>query len=89
MQPTTYSAADPHYTVKKKRAIMERAEELFNKILAEGEIAIDNFILSRKAEELFLDFKRSSIMVLEISLARLIEIIWLKLFQDLVILKAE
>jgi len=39
---------------------MERAEEFFNKILAEGEIAIDNFILSRKAEELFLDFKRSS-----------------------------
>ena len=39
---------------------MGRAEELFNKILAEKETAIYEFIRSRKAEELFLDFKRSS-----------------------------
>lgn len=39
---------------------MQRADELFNKILSDGEVSIDEFILSRKAEELFLDFKRSS-----------------------------
>ena len=39
---------------------MGRAEELFDRILKEGETAINNFILSQKAEELFLDFKRSS-----------------------------
>ena len=39
---------------------MGRAEDLFDKIISDGEIAIDEFIASRKAEELFLDFKRSS-----------------------------
>jgi len=39
---------------------MERAEELFEKIKSEGKSAIKEFILTRKAEELFLDFKRSA-----------------------------
>lgn len=39
---------------------MERAKELFEKIKNEGKSAIDDFILTRKAEELFLDFKRSA-----------------------------
>jgi hypothetical protein len=39
---------------------MDRAEEIFKRILDQGEAAIDNFILSRTSEELFLDFKRSS-----------------------------
>jgi hypothetical protein len=39
---------------------MGRAEDIFEKIKIGGESAIDEFILTRKAEELFLDFKRSS-----------------------------
>lgn len=39
---------------------MGRAEDLFEKIKREGELAIDEFILTRKSEELFLDFKRSA-----------------------------
>jgi hypothetical protein len=37
-----------------------RANDFYNLICAEGEAAIDEFIATRKAEELFLDFKRSS-----------------------------
>jgi len=39
---------------------MERAEEIYQRIINEGESAIDNFIFDRKSEELFLDFKRSA-----------------------------
>lgn len=39
---------------------MDRAEEIFNRIVEKGEVAIDDFILTRTSEELFLDFKRSS-----------------------------
>lgn len=39
---------------------MGRAEDIFEKIIKDGEIAINEFILARKSEELFLDFKRSS-----------------------------
>jgi hypothetical protein len=39
---------------------MDRAEDLFNRIVAGGETAIDELIASRQSEELFLDFKRSS-----------------------------
>ena len=39
---------------------MERAEELFNRIKKNGMATIDEFILTRKSEELFLDFKRSA-----------------------------
>lgn len=39
---------------------MGRAEDIFEKIINDGEPAIDEFILTRKSEELFLDFKRSS-----------------------------
>lgn len=39
---------------------MGRAEDIFEKIIKNGEVAIDEFILTRKSEELFLDFKRSA-----------------------------
>lgn len=39
---------------------MERAQELYKKVVANGENAIDEFIETRAVEELFLDFKRSS-----------------------------
>jgi hypothetical protein len=39
---------------------MERATEIFNRIIDKGEAAIDDFIRTRVSEELFLDFKRSS-----------------------------
>jgi hypothetical protein len=39
---------------------MGRAEDLFERIEARGEAGIDDLITSRKSEELFLDFKRSS-----------------------------
>ena len=39
---------------------MERAKELYEKIKNEGISAIEEFILARKTEELFLDFKRSA-----------------------------
>lgn len=38
----------------------ERSEEIYNKILSEGELAIDAFISDREAENLFIDFKRSA-----------------------------
>jgi hypothetical protein len=39
---------------------MGRAEDLFEKIKCEGKTAIEEFILTRQSEELFLDFKRSA-----------------------------
>lgn len=39
---------------------MGRAEDLFNRIVQAGVTAIDDFILDRQSEELFLDFKRSA-----------------------------
>jgi hypothetical protein len=39
---------------------MGRAEEIFEKIKDQGEAAIDEFILVRQSEELYLDFKRSA-----------------------------
>ncbi len=39
---------------------MERAKELFEKVKSDGKSAIEEFIFTRKAEELFLDFKRSA-----------------------------
>ncbi len=39
---------------------MGRAEDIFEKIKKNGEQAIDEFIIDRKSEELFLEFKRSS-----------------------------
>jgi hypothetical protein len=37
-----------------------RPEEIFEKIVKDRELAIDEFVLVRQSEELFLDFKRSS-----------------------------
>ena len=37
-----------------------RAEDLFQQLITKGESAIDELIVSRKTEELFLDFKRSA-----------------------------
>jgi len=39
---------------------MESAKGIFEKIIKDGEVAIDEFIITRKSEELFLDFKRSA-----------------------------
>ncbi|MEW6408631.1 MAG: ATP-binding protein [Nitrospirota bacterium] len=39
---------------------MGRAEDIFKKIINDGETGINEFILTRKSEELFLDFKRST-----------------------------
>ena len=39
---------------------MSRAEDIFNTIIDDGASAINEFILQRQAEELFLDFKRSA-----------------------------
>ena len=39
---------------------MGRAEELFDRFLQKGELAIDAMIEDRQSEELFLDFKRSA-----------------------------
>lgn len=39
---------------------MERAKELFERLKNQGRSGIEEFILTRKAEELFLDFKRSA-----------------------------
>ena len=39
---------------------MGRAEDLFERLSEEGEKAIDELILDRQSEELFLDFKRSA-----------------------------
>lgn len=38
---------------------MGRAEDLRDRVIQQGEAAIDQFILDRQSEELFLDFKRS------------------------------
>lgn len=40
--------------------MIERAKEIYNKIKEKGIEAIDEFILERRSEELFLDFKRSA-----------------------------
>lgn len=42
------------------RCTLGRPEEIFDRIIKEGEAAIDEFIQTRQSEELFLDFKRSS-----------------------------
>lgn len=39
---------------------MERSRDIYERIIAQGRQAIQDFIIQRKAEELFLDFKRSS-----------------------------
>jgi hypothetical protein len=39
---------------------MGRAEDLFERLLSEGEAAVDRMIAERASEELFLDFKRSA-----------------------------
>lgn len=39
---------------------MERARELFEKLKNQGKCCIEEFIIARKSEELFLDFKRSA-----------------------------
>ncbi len=39
---------------------MDRSEDIYRKLVDEGVTAIDEFIATRKSEELFLDFKRSS-----------------------------
>jgi hypothetical protein len=39
---------------------MERGTELFENVKNQGKKAIEEFIHTRKTEELFLDFKRSS-----------------------------
>jgi hypothetical protein len=44
----------------KRPEFMGRAEDIFKKIKDEGKRAIDEFIATRKSEELFLDFKRSA-----------------------------
>ena len=38
----------------------EHSEEVYDRILSEGESAIDEFITDREAESLFIDFKRSA-----------------------------
>ena len=38
---------------------MSRAEDIFEKLIYFGEDAIDEFIMSRQTEELFLDFKQA------------------------------
>ena len=39
---------------------MDRCQEIYDRIIANGRVAIKEFIADRKAEDLFLDFKRSS-----------------------------
>lgn len=39
---------------------MSRADDLYKKIITEGEMAIDELIISKQSEDLFLDFKRSA-----------------------------
>lgn len=41
-------------------ALMDRAHDLFESLIAEGELGIDRLIGDRQSEELFLDFKRSN-----------------------------
>ena len=39
---------------------MERCQEIYERIIARWQAAIEDFIVDRKSEDLFLDFKRSS-----------------------------
>jgi hypothetical protein len=39
---------------------MGRAEDIFERIKADGTAAIDGFLADRQIEELYLDFKRSA-----------------------------
>lgn len=39
---------------------MERCQEIYKRIVTKGRAAIEEFIVDRKSEDLFLDFKRSS-----------------------------
>lgn len=39
---------------------MERSRDIYERIIAQGRQSIEDFIIQRKSEELFLDFKRSS-----------------------------
>ena len=39
---------------------MERSRDIYERIVAQGKQSIEDFIIQRKSEELFLDFKRSS-----------------------------
>jgi hypothetical protein len=39
---------------------MDRCREIYERIVTQGKAAIEGFIADRRAEELFLDFKRSS-----------------------------
>ena len=39
---------------------MSRAEDIFEKLIYFGEDAIDEFILNRQTEELFMDFKQAA-----------------------------
>jgi hypothetical protein len=53
-----FSTIPPH--TMKQEGTMGRAEDLFGRIMQEGEKAVDEFILDRQSEELFLHFKRSA-----------------------------
>ena len=39
---------------------MSRSEDIFERIVAQGETALDGFINDRQREELYLDFKQSA-----------------------------
>lgn len=39
---------------------MDRCREIYERIVAQGKVAIEGFVVDRRTEELFLDFKRSS-----------------------------
>lgn len=39
---------------------MDRCQDIYNRIISKGKQAIEDFIIQRKSEELFLDFKRAS-----------------------------
>ncbi|MBK9626121.1 MAG: ATP-binding protein [Rhodocyclaceae bacterium] len=39
---------------------MSRAQDIFDRVVANGISAVEAFVVDRQAEELFLDFKRSS-----------------------------
>ena len=39
---------------------MSRAEDIFQKLVYFGEDAIDEFIINRQSEELFIDFKQAA-----------------------------
>jgi hypothetical protein len=48
------------YSFQQRGGTAGRAEDIFEKLKAEGEAAIDEFIALRQSEELYLDFKRSA-----------------------------